>query len=71
MEELEFLGILANKFLNFPGSPYGSVWLSLTDTVEEGVWRDQYTGQEVSQEVLETEVGGLRENTDQNCGIAS
>ena len=71
MVELETVRGLANKFINFPGSPYGSVWLSLTDTVEEGVWRDQYTGQEISQEVLETEIGGLRENTDQNCGIAS
>ena len=71
MEELEYFRGLAIKFLNFPGTPYGSVWLSLTDTVEEGVWRDQYTGQEVSQDVLETEIGGLQENTDQNCGIAS
>ena len=71
MEELEHFRQLANKFMNFPGTPYGSVWLSLTDTLEEGVWRDQYTGQEVSQEVLETEIGGLKENTDQNCGIAS
>ena len=66
MEELETVRGLANKFINFPGSPYGSVWLSLTDTLEEGGWRDQYTGQEVSQDVLETEVVGLKENTDQN-----
>ena len=71
VEELEYFRGLANKFMNFPGTPYGSVWLSLTDTLEEGVWRDQYTGEEVSQEVLETAVGGLRENTDQNCGLAS
>ena len=71
VEELEDFRKLAIKFTNFPGSPYGGIWLSMTDVVEEGVWRDQYTGQEVSQEVLETEVGGLRENTDQNCGLAS
>ena len=46
-------------------------WMSMTDAEEEGVWRDFYTGQEVSQEVLETEVGGLKENTEQNCGIVS
>ena len=56
--------------MNFPGSPYGAIWMSLTDAVEEGVWRDHYTGQEVSQNVLEAEVGGL-ENTNQNCGIVS
>ena len=72
MEELEYFRGLANKFLNFSGSPYGSVWLSLTDTLEEGVWRDHYTGEEVSQDVLETEIGGIQENTDElNCGIAS
>ena len=71
VEELEEIHKLSNKFVNFPGSSYGSIWMSGTDVVEEGVWRDQYTGQEVSQEVLETEVRGLRENTDQNCGIAS
>ena len=68
--ELEGFRQLSNKFINFPGSTYGSLWMSLTDAVEEGVWRDHYTGQEVSQNVLEAEVGGL-ENTNQNCGIVS
>ena len=67
--ELEGFRQLSNKFINFPGSPYGSIWMSVTDAVEEGVWRDHYTGQKASQNVLETEVGGLTENTDQNCGI--
>ena len=67
---LEHLHQLSDKFTNFPGSPYGAIWMSLTDAVEEGVWRDHYTGQEVSQNVLEAEVGGL-ENTNQNCGIVS
>ena len=71
VEEVEAIRKLSNKFINFPGSPYGSIWISATDVVEEGVWRDHYTGQEVSQEVLETEVGGLKENTEQNCGIVS
>ena len=69
LEELEHFRQLANKFMNFPDSPYGAIWMSLTDAVEEGVWRDHYTGQKASQNVLETEVGGLTENTDQNCGI--
>ena len=55
--------------MNFPGSPYGAIWMSLTDAVEEGVWRDHYTGQEASQNLLDTEVGGLKENTDNNCGL--
>ena len=71
VEEVEAIRKLSNKFINFPGSPYGSIWISATDVVEEGVWRDHYTGQEVSQEVLETEIGGLKENTEQNCGIVS
>ena len=69
--ELEGFRQLSNKFINFPGSPYGSIWMSLTDAVEEGVWRDHYTGQEADREVLETEVRGLKENTDQNCGLVS
>ena len=69
--ELEDFRQLSNKFLNFPGSPYGSIWMSLTDAVEEGVWRDHYTGQKTKQNVLMTEVGGLKENTDQNCGLVS
>ena len=71
MEELEYFRGLANKFVNFPGSPYGSIWMSGTDVVEEGVWRDHCTGQEVSQEVLETEIGGLKDSTEQNCGLVS
>ena len=71
LEELEYFRQLSNKLLNFPGSPYGSIWMSLTDAEEEGVWIDHYTGLKVSQEVLETEVGGLKENTEQNCGIVS
>ena len=70
LEDLNKIHKLSNKFTNFPGSRYGAMWMSLTDAVEEGVWRDHYTGQEVSQNVLEAEVGGL-ENTDQNCGIVS
>ena len=71
LEELEDFLQLANKFMNFPGSSgSGCLWMSLTDAVEEGVWRDHYTGLEASQNVLETEVGGLKENTDYNCGIA-
>ena len=65
-EELEDFRQLAYKFL----LKAGSIWMSMTDAVEEGVWRDHYTGQEAGQNVLETEVGGL-ENTDQNCGIVS
>ena len=41
----------------------------MTDAAEEGVWRDHYTGLEASQNVLEKEIGGLQENTDNNCGI--
>ena len=69
--ELEDFRQLSNKFLNFPGSPYGSIWMSLTDAVEEGVWRDHYSGQKTKQNVLMTEVGGLKENADQNCGLVS
>ena len=71
MEELEDFRKLAIKLTNFPGSSYGGIWLSMTDVVEEGVWRDHYTGQEVSQEVLETEIGGLKDSTEQNCGFVS
>ena len=71
LEDLEEIHKLSNKFTNFPGSPYGSIWISVTDAVEERVWRDHYTGEEASQDVLETEVGGLKENTIQNCGIFS
>ena len=71
VQELEEILKLSNKFVNFPGSKYGSIWMSVTDAVEEGVWRDHYTGQEASQALLETAVGGLKENTDQNCGIVS
>ena len=71
LEELEDFRQLSNKLINFPGSPYGSLWMSLTDAVEEGVWRDHYTGQEADREVLELEVGGLKESSDHNCGIVS
>ena len=71
MEELEHFRQLANKFMNFPGSPYGCLWMSLTDAVEEGVWRDHYTGQEADQNVLKAEIGGLKESSDYNCGIVS
>ena len=71
LEEAEDFLQLAHKFMNFPGSPYGCLWMSLTDAVEEGVWRDHYTGQEADRDVLETEVGGLKENIDHNCGIVS
>ena len=69
LQDLEDFLQLSNKFVNFPGSPYASIWMSLTDAEEEGVWRDHYTGLEASRDVLETEVGGLTENTDLNCGI--
>ena len=71
MEEVEDFNQLANQFMNFPGSPYGCLWMSLTDAVEEGVWRDHYTGLEASKDVLDIEIGGLKENTDNNCGIVS
>ena len=70
LQELEEISQMSNKFTNFPGSPYGATWLSLTDAVEEGVWRDHYTGLEASKNVLETEVGGLK-NTPHNCGFIS
>ena len=70
LEELEHFRQLSNKFMNFPDSPYGAIWMSLTDAVEEGVWRDHYTGLEASKNVLETEVGGLK-NTPHNCGFIS
>ena len=69
LEELEEFRQLSNRFTNFPGSPYGSLHMSMTDTVEEGVWRDHFTGKVASQDVLDAEIGGLKENTEQNCGI--
>ena len=71
LEELEDFRQLTNRFINIPGSPYGSIWMSMTDALEEGVWRDHYTGLEASKDVLETEVGGLKESSDYNCGIVS
>ena len=71
VQELEEIHKLSNKFVNFPGSQYGSIWMSVTDAEEEGVWRDHYTGVEASQDVLEKEVGGLKENTAHNCGVLS
>ena len=67
VEELEDFRQLAKRFL----LKAGAFWMSMTDAVEEGVWRDHYTGQKISQNVLETELGGLKENTEQNCGIVS
>ena len=71
LQELEEISQMSNKFTNFPGSPYGPIWMSLTDAVEEGVWRDYYTGQEAGQNVLKAEIGGLKESSDYNCGIVS
>ena len=70
-DQLEEMRELHIKFTKFPGSPYGAIWLSMTDAEEEGVWRDHYTGQEVSREVEELEVGGLKDNTEVNCGFVS
>ena len=67
VEELEDFRQLANRFL----FQAGTIWMSMTDAVEEGVWRDFYTGQKINQNVLDTEVGGLKENTEQNCGLVS
>ena len=69
LEDLKKIHKMSNKFTNFSGSRYGAIWMSVTDAVEEGVWRDHYTGLESSQNVLMTEIGGLKENTDYNCGI--
>ena len=69
LDELEYFRQLSIEYLNFPDSPYGAIWMSVTDAAEEGVWRDHYTGLEASQNVLEKEIGGLQENTDNNCGI--
>ena len=70
-QQLQEMRRLAIKFMQFPGTPYGSIWMSMSDAEEEGVWRDHYTGQEVRREVREVEVGGLKDNTGQNCGIVS
>ena len=69
LEVLEEFRQHSNKFTNFPGSTYGAIWMAMTDTEEEGVWRDHYTGRVASRDVLQTEIGGLREDTAQNCGI--
>ena len=71
LEELEEVQNLSRRFGDYPGSPADGVWMSMTDSVEEGVWRDYYTRQEVSQSVLTTEIGGLKENSLHNCGIVS
>ena len=70
LQDLEETHQLSEKFVNFAGSTYGAIWMSVTDAVEEGVWRDHYTGLEASKNVLETEVGGLK-NTPHNCGFIS
>ena len=67
VEELEDFRQLAKRFL----LEAGTIWMSMTDAVEEGVWRDFYTGQKINQNVLDTEIGGLKENTEQNCGLVS
>ena len=71
LQDLEETHQLSEKFVNFPGSTYGAIWMSVTDAVEEGVWRDHYNGIEASQDVLETAVGGLEKDTAHNCGIVS
>ena len=71
LHDLEELHKLSDRFENFPGSNYGGIWMSVTDAVEEGVWRDHYTGQEVSQNMLETVIGGLEEDSVHNCGLVS
>ena len=49
MEELQEVLRLNEKFLNIPGINYGFIWLAITDKEEEGVWRDYYTRQALSQ----------------------
>ena len=71
LEDLKKIHKMSHKFTNFSGSRYGAIWMSVTDAVEEGVWRDHYTGLEASMDVLDIEIGGLKENTDNNCGIVS
>ena len=71
LQELAELRQQQIKFCKFPGSPYGAIWLAITDAEDEGQWRDYYTGQEVSQELLEVAVGGLDGGRSQNCGIVS
>ena len=65
VEELEDFRQLAKR------QKTGIFWMSMTDAVEEGVWRDHFTGQKINQNVLDTEIGGLKENTEQNCGLVS
>ena len=69
LQELEELRQLQTRFCIFPGSPYGALWMTITDAEEEGEWRDYYSGQEVSQEVLGAAQGGLDGGSSQNCGF--
>ena len=69
LEDLEEIFHLSDRFTDFPGSTHGAIWLSVTDAEEEGVWRDHFTGLEASQDLLEKALGGLKENTDRNCGF--
>ena len=66
-QQLQEMRRLAIKFMQFPGTPYGSIWMSMTDGEEEGVWRDHYTGQEASKEVREVEIGGLSDKLSGNA----
>ena len=71
LKELEEARQLHVKFCKIPNITYGAVWLAITDAEEEGEWRDYYSGQQVSQEVLEEAGGGLEGGRTQNCGIVS
>ena len=72
VEELEDFRQLAIKKKGWLAALSSSgFWMSMTDAVEEGVWRDHYTGQKINQNVLDTEIGGLKENNEQNCGLVS
>ena len=75
LQELEEARQLHVKFCKIPGIMYGSLWVAITDAEQEGEWRDYYSGQEVSQEVLEEAAGGMESletgGRNQNCGIVS
>ena len=45
--------------------------INRSDAEEEGQWRDYYSGQQVSQEVIGEAGGGLEGGRTQNCGIVS
>ena len=71
LKELEEARQLHVKFCKIPNITYGAVWLAITDAEEEGEWRDYYSGQQVSQEVLGEAGGGLEGGSTHNCGIVS